>query len=304
MHTLRVSDWFDPEGFPLSIVRKEPQERFTMHAHEFSEIVMVFGGRALHVIGDEAWPVAAGDVFIVGGSEEHDYRDIKDLRLINILFLPEDVLLQPMELSHFIGYQELFSFESQSCHYRTPKRTLRLKPKELSIALNYVDSLEHEIKMRVPGYSFMGLSYFMQIVCYLSRAYGTSNQAHVELSPAAVPPGIWRAVQWLEENFATKVSIEKLAIESGLSPRHFARSFLQATGYTPHAYLLWMRLSRALELLKQPGRAKGLKEIAGSCGFYDQTHFGRHFRRMFGTTPAAFGQVQQRLSVSLRDARP
>src|SRR5580693_8452841 len=69
-----------------------------------------------------------------------------------------------------------------------------------------------------------------------------------------------------------------------------------------HAYLLWIRLSRAREMLKQPGRAQGLKEIAGSCGFFDQTHFGRHFRRMFGTMPAAFARVQQRLSASSRDA--
>jgi hypothetical protein len=64
------------------------------------------------------------------------------------------------------------------------------------------------------------------------------DQAAAEQHPAAVPLRIWRAVQWIEENFATKVSIEKLAVQAGLSPRHFARSFLQATGYTPHAYLL------------------------------------------------------------------
>ena len=143
-----------------------------MHAHEFSEIVMVFGGRALHVIGDESWPVAAGDVFVVGGSEAHEYREIKDLRLINILFLPEDVRLEPMELAGFSGYQELFQSQSTG---RRPKRRLRLKPRKLSLALNYADSLEHEIKIREPGYSFMALSYFMQIVCYLSRAYGTSD---------------------------------------------------------------------------------------------------------------------------------
>jgi AraC-like DNA-binding protein len=274
-----------------------------MHAHEFSEIVMVFGGRALHMIGNESWPVAAGDVFVVGGSETHVFREIKDLRLINVLFFPENVRLEPMELAGFSGYQELFSFQSRS-NRRTPKRRLWLKPKELSIALNYVDSLEHEIKMREPGYSFMGLSYFIQIVCYLSRAYGTSDQARAEQPPAAVPPSIWRAVQWLEENCANKVSIEKLAVQAGLSPRHFARSFLRATGYTPYAYLLWVRLSRARELLKQPGRAKSLKEIAGLCGFFDQTHFGRHFRRMFGTTPATFAQVQQRLSAPRSDAGP
>jgi AraC-like DNA-binding protein len=262
---------------------------------------MVFGGRALHVIGDESWPVAAGDVFVVGGSEAHQYREIKDLRLINILFLPQYVHLEPMELAGFSGYQELF--QSQSTR-RRPKRRLRLMPRKLSHALNYADSLEHEIKMRDPGYCFMALSYFMQIVCYLSRAYGTSDQARAQPPPTAVPPGIWRAVEWLEGNFSTKVSIENLAVQAGLSPRHFARSFLQATGYTPYAYLLWVRLSRARELLKQPGRAKRLKEIANSCGFFDQTHFGRHFRRMFGTTPAAFAQSQQRLSASRSDARP
>ncbi len=50
---------------------------------------MVFCGRAFHVIGDESWPVVAGGVFVVGGSEAHEYREIKDLCFINILFLPE-----------------------------------------------------------------------------------------------------------------------------------------------------------------------------------------------------------------------
>ena len=99
--------------------------------------------------------MAAGDVFVVRGSEAHDYRQIKDLRLINILFLPEKVRLEPMELLGYTGYQGLFSCESPGCKCRTPKRMLRLMPKELSIVLNYVDSLEHEIKMREPGYSLI-----------------------------------------------------------------------------------------------------------------------------------------------------
>jgi quercetin dioxygenase-like cupin family protein len=70
MLNLKVSDWFAADSLPLSIVRKEPQERFTMHVHEFSEIVMVLSGRALHVIGNESWPVVAGDVFVVGAPME------------------------------------------------------------------------------------------------------------------------------------------------------------------------------------------------------------------------------------------
>ena len=145
IRTLRIKDWFGSPGFPLSIVRKVPQEPFTLHGHEFSEIVIVFGGSALHVEGGESRPVTAGDVFVVGGSEAHDYRQIKDLQLVNVLFRPEKVSLEGIGLSGFAGYQELFSFESARFKCRTPKRILRLPAKKLSIALSYVDSLEYEI---------------------------------------------------------------------------------------------------------------------------------------------------------------
>jgi AraC family transcriptional regulator len=121
-------------------------------------------------------------------------------------------------------------------------------------------------------------------------------QACAERHAASVNPSIWRSVQLLEECFAHKICIGKLAAQAGLSPRHFARSFLQATGCTPHDYLLRLRLSRARELMTRPSQAVCLKQIAESCGFYDQTHFGRHFRRVFGMTPAAFLRAQERPS--------
>jgi transcriptional regulator GlxA family with amidase domain len=110
-----------------------------------------------------------------------------------------------------------------------------------------------------------------------------------------VNPSIWRCVRWLEECYAQRICISDLAARAGLSPRHFARSFLKATGSTPHKYLLRLRLIHARELMTRPCQAVCLKQIAESCGFYDQAHFGRHFRRMFGTTPAEFLRAQELL---------
>jgi len=126
------------------------------------------------------------------------------------------------------------------------------------------------------------------------------DQARAERHAAIVNPSIWRSVQTLEECFAHKICIGELAAQAGLSPRHFARSFLKATGCTPHDYLLRLRLSRARELMTRPSQPICLKEIAASCGFYDQTHFGRHFRRVFDTTPASFLRAQERQSIFSR----
>lgn len=278
MRTLRTRDWFGSYGFPLSIVRKEPQERFTLHAHEFSEVVIVFGGSALHVIGGESWPVVTGDVFVVGGSEAHDYRQIKDLRLINVLFLPEKVNLEPVGLSGFAGYQELFSFESTSCKRRKPKRMLRLTAKDLSIVLNYVDSLEHEIKMQKPGYSFMGLSYFMQMVCFLSRAYGRSKSSDPRARLC-----VSKAIDHLEAHFDQPIKVEELAKLCCMSKRNFARVFQVATGCGPITYHMKLRLARAAGMLRRFDET--VTSVAYKIGFNDSNYFTRQFHEMFGVSP-------------------
>ena len=110
----------------------------------------------------------------------------------------------------------------------------------------------------------------------------------------AVPPGIHRAVQNLETDFARDLSLAELAAQAQLSRCHFAQAFRQLTGHAPHQYLLRVRLSHARKLLTQENQDLSLSDIAATCGFSDQAHLGRHFRRAFGTAPAAFRRRQRR----------
>jgi AraC family transcriptional regulator len=112
--------------------------------------------------------------------------------------------------------------------------------------------------------------------------------------PWAVPPGIHRAVQSLETDFARDLSLAELAAQAQLSRSHFAQAFRQLTGHAPHQYLLRVRLSHARKLLAQEDQALSLSDIAAACGFSDQAHLSRHFRRAFGTAPTAFRRRQRR----------
>lgn len=78
-------------------------------------------------------------------------------------------------------------------------------------------------------------------------------------------------------------SLDDLAREAGMSKFHFLRSFRDMTGLTPHAYLTQLRLAKAFTLLNTTDRA--VTEIATECGFSDQPHFIRCFKKMWGTTP-------------------
>jgi AraC family transcriptional regulator len=114
----------------------------------------------------------------------------------------------------------------------------------------------------------------------------------------AVPPGIRKAVQRLEADFAEDLSLDDLAAMAQMSRSHFALMFRQLTGYTPHQYLLLVRLNQARKLIGERNPPMSLAEIAASTGFCDQAHLNRHFRRFFGTTPATFRAQQRAVDVA------
>jgi AraC family transcriptional regulator len=86
--------------------------------------------------------------------------------------------------------------------------------------------------------------------------------------------------------FDTDLSLQALAIESGYSRVHFVRMFKAATGYSPHNYLLNLKLERARELLKNPSMS--LIDIALDCGFSSHSHMSRVFHKIVGITPSAY----------------
>jgi AraC-like DNA-binding protein len=86
----------------------------------------------------------------------------------------------------------------------------------------------------------------------------------------------------LSGNLTEALRLAELAAEVGLSPFHAARLFAQATGLPPHAWRNQVRLQRALAPLRA---GVPVADVAAASGFADQSHFTRHFRRMFGVPP-------------------
>lgn len=78
-----------------------------------------------------------------------------------------------------------------------------------------------------------------------------------------------------------------LAREAGIGLRTFLRRFRDATGCAPGEWLLCQRLDRARELL-EGGAASKVEEVAALCGFGSAATLRHHFRRRFGTGPAAY----------------
>ncbi|SEJ50422.1 AraC family transcriptional regulator [Paraburkholderia diazotrophica] len=86
----------------------------------------------------------------------------------------------------------------------------------------------------------------------------------------------------LTGDLAAPLKLAELADAVGLSPFHAARLFTRATGLPPHAWRNQIRLQRSLAPLRA---GASVADVAAASGFTDQSHFTRHFRRMFGVPP-------------------
>lgn len=93
---------------------------------------------------------------------------------------------------------------------------------------------------------------------------------------------ITRAKNAIDDAPEQRFSLDMLARETGLSKYHFLRAFVQATGLTPHAYIVQRRLAKARALVTG---GTTIAEAAAAAGFSDQAHFTRHFHRCYGFSP-------------------
>jgi AraC family transcriptional regulator len=103
---------------------------------------------------------------------------------------------------------------------------------------------------------------------------------------SALPRYLLRRIIERMRCFSCDLSLQALANESGYSRVHFVRMFRTATGYSPHSYLLNLKLERAQQLLRNPSMS--LIDIALDCGFSSHSHMSRLFHKIVGVTPSAY----------------
>ncbi len=97
-----------------------------------------------------------------------------------------------------------------------------------------------------------------------------------------LPINIEKLKKLLSHDLQRDLPLNLLAEELDANPYTLIRSFKAITGITPHAYRMNCRIEHARALLRQ---GLDIADTALECGFFDQSHFHRHFKAMTTVTP-------------------
>ena len=100
------------------------------------------------------------------------------------------------------------------------------------------------------------------------------------------------AIDFLQSNYTSDVTLAQLAARYFVSPEHFSRVFKKRTSFNFSEYVNILRLQKAESMLRQLNTAS-ITDIAESCGFNDSNYFSVQFKRLYGISPKKFQSLNK-----------
>ncbi|UPQ90246.1 helix-turn-helix domain-containing protein [Vibrio sinaloensis] len=253
---------------------------FAMHKHDFSELFLVLEGEGKHLVSEYQYPLCAGDIFVINGDTEHGFKDVRNLKLINLMFDDSAPFFELPSMRALSGYQALFKIEPIARQTSEYSAKLTLDRQQLQVTAHLLEQIRQEYQQAEPGFEIVISSLMQQLVVNLSRIY----QSH-QLNAPQTTFALSRALVFLEQHFTSSdIDIDQIANAAFVSPRQLQRLFRQYFECSPIQYLRSLQLNYASKLITDE-KVTSVQEIAERSGFSDSNYFSKCYKQHFAQTP-------------------
>lgn len=153
--------------------------------------------------------------------------------------------------------------------------------------LAHVKAMVMEIERGCPSGPLYAQSMSIALASYFWGRFASSSPA---MGKAAIAPQRMEKLKaYMRENVGNDVTLDTMASQVGMTPKHFAESFRQSCGVSPYQYFLQMRIEEAKSALSR-GRSS-MTQIAMDFGFANPSHFSTTFRKAVGVSPREFRKL-------------
>jgi AraC family transcriptional regulator len=165
-----------------------------------------------------------------------------------------------------------------------PQFATRQDPLILGIML----SLQEELESMSGGDNFYVEQLKTTLVVHLLKKYCVRKPQISTYADGLSKSKLKQTLEYIHNHLDAEIKLTTLAQIAGISQYYFCQLFKQSMGISPYQYVLQLRIERAKQLLKIPTMT--ISDVALACGFANQSHFTKHFRKLTGTTPKAYGK--------------
>ncbi|MGJ8528161.1 AraC family transcriptional regulator [Maritalea sp.] len=242
------------------------RHEFSPHTHETFVIGAVVSGYQRHKLKGSESVGGPGSVFMINPEDVHDGRPM-EMGYSYRMFYPSVKLMDEIAAG-LPGKRQTGSLFF---------RDLMLEDARIAQALIQTHNVLETSPDQLEKDEAIFCSFGALIDHYGSWSTGVLQKRE--------PKAIEHVCEYMHAHFGDDINLEMLANIAGMSRAYFVRVFRKHMNQTPHSYLTDIRIRGARKMLHQ---GQNPMNVAIDCGFFDQSHLNRQFKRRIGTTPGAF----------------
>ena len=249
-------------------------------ATKFLRFFYVVDGKFEWTIDDRSHVLFPGDLAIIlPGQVFGGEKDLLDIGSISWLGIKLDKLEATGKMA--MGKWSSLS-ENES---KTIGKILALNDSpvlsKLKEAGTILQNLQHEILNQEIGYTTRVNQLIDELFILIARQLTRQNTSRRDF-----PQTFMKLEQTLRDNLSHQWTVEEMAALVGLGTTAFSEKVKNFTGFSPLNYLINIRISEAIKLLKR--QDVNVTDIALDIGFYSSQHFATTFKKLTGYTPSEF----------------
>jgi AraC family L-rhamnose operon transcriptional activator RhaR len=257
---LRWNEVFDRFG-RIVVERSRLSNDRDIHDHDFMELVVVLGGRAIHESAGGKTTLLPGEAMLLRPGTWHAYRDCESLEVVNFCF--------PFSFARS-EWRDLLDDRVRRLLRSGSGLLVTRLPDDVTRAIDALESLDRG--------TTGSLGLLAWCLDQFAQAIKTPDQAlHLAVEQALV------ALEARPENSWTAT---KLAKEAALDKAYLSRLFSQQVGVPPMTYLGILRAERAALLLRHSGLS--CAQVGSAVGYSSPEQFSKRFRVRYGLSPSSY----------------
>lgn len=251
---------------------------FQFHWHTEIEIHYIVKGNGSFFIDDNEYNVSQGDIVYIGSKLIHSGKSVNN-DLLAVCYIIDSSYLLSLNSDNLTD-----RFISELLNTKISKPVIHTSDmgyNYIKQVLNNIDycaeqkSIIHQLEIKKYLYDF-----FIQLY---KNNYFVLNSTTDSIR---CTPIIKQSIRYIQNNMASKLSIDEIASHVGLSTSYFMKMFKQNTKMTCVEYIKSLRLDKATSLLLET--SDNILEIAQNCGYSNLSLFNRDFKKAFELTPSQY----------------
>jgi len=280
------------------------------HEHEFMELALVLGGRAVHRTLDGTQRIGRGWVLVLRPGVWHAYEDCRELSVFNVYAGME---LLADELA-WLGREPAAGWLLWDGPLSSGRRGMLLgrihgaRVERCRVALGALRrstrpssgaAASERIGRLLTALGLLGQSLRAGWI-WDGRCLNAQQAQSGDPGSRGMPPILIQGLRLLDDSLARAWTLDGLSAALALSPAQVTRLFRFHTGLPPMRYLARRRAERAASLLLRTRWPIG--RVGALVGWPDPNYFARRFRAHFGVPASRYRRTMR--DRTGRDDRP